>query len=464
MDSNDSSKDQSLFKTLSSIQFGIILLVSIIAVAIVGTLLPQSQPIDFYKEHFGGLINFLVTVFRFDITYSSPLFIGLLCLLGINLTLCSLIKFPSIIRRTFRPDMTPSAGKIEKMKINSLLSDKSLVDVQKAFSKSGFSLRQSGENRLFGEKGKLGYMGSTLVHISLLLFLAGGLVSLVTGQRGYILLEKGQSSSEVILFDNTTIPLGFEVKLNEFKVEFYEDFISRPKSYESNVTVTIPGEPAFDKVISVNHPIMRNGFTVYQSSYGNASDISSVASVNDTAHVEIKPAGATGDIPPLATFEMVMGESYTIPGFDGEYTISLAELHLNYNQMQFSSNTQNPAAKINVMEGDEIKWSVYAFQNFPGMNMPMSEDLRFLFELRGIHEAARTETDYYSVLGVVKDKGISIMWAAAFFMMFGLVLSFYIRPKRLWVLNDNGRILIGGTAKGDSEPLKNIVNKAIKNI
>jgi cytochrome c biogenesis protein len=464
MASNDASKDQSLFKTLSSVQFGIVVLVAIIAVSIVGTLIPQSQPLDFYKEHFGGLINFLVTVFRFDITYRSPLFIGLLGLLGLNLTLCSVINFPAIFRKTFRPKVTPGAGMIEKMKVHSVVEDTSVGDVQKAFAKSGFPLRTVDENRLFGQKGQLGYMGSTLVHISLLLFLAGGLVSLITGQRGYIMLEKGQSSSEVTLFDNTTIPLGFEVQLNEFTVEFYENFQSRPKTYKSNLTVTMPGEQPYEKDISVNHPIMWNGFTVYQSSYGQADDVRSVAAPGDTAHVEIKPAGATGDIPPLATIEMVMGETYTIPGFSDELKISLAELHLDFKRMQSGSNMPNPAMKIDVTDNGELKWSVYAFQNFPGMNMPMSEDLRFLFELKGIHKGPKTESEYYSVLGVVKDSGISVMWAASLLMMVGLAFSFYIRPKRVWALNNNGRILIGGTAKGDSDPLRKIVDKAIKNI
>ncbi|MFC1538811.1 cytochrome c biogenesis protein ResB [Candidatus Latescibacterota bacterium] len=464
MGPKDTKSDQGLIKTLSSIQFGIVVLAAIVTVSVVGTIIPQNQSMSFYKEHFGIVINFLVTVFRFDITYSSPLFIGLLCFLGINLILCSLIKFPAILRMTFRPDITPSAGKIEKMKVHSVVEDSLLEDVSKTFSQAGFPLRKIDEKRLFGEKGKFGYTGSTLVHISLLLFLAGGLASMITGQRGYILLEKGQSSSEVTLFDNTTIPLGFEVKLNDFTVEFYKDFQFRPKSYASNVTVTIPGGQIFEKEIRVNHPLMRNGFTVYQSSYGDANEIRSVASENDTALVEVKIAGSSEGMPPITTLEMVMGETYTIPGFGDSVKVTLSELHLDFQRMQSVSNEPNPAMKIDVMINDEIRWSVYAFENFPGMNMPMSEDLEFLFVLKDIKTAQRMGTEYYSVLGVVKDRGIPIMWSAAILIMLGLTFSFYIKPKRIWVLNDSGRILIGGITKGDSEPLQKLVNKAINNI
>ncbi len=464
MASQNSSNDQSLVKTLSSIQFGIVVLAAIIVVSLAGTLIPQSQPFGFYREHFGPIVNFLVRVFRFDITYRSPLFIGLLCLLGLNLTLCSVVKFPAIYRKTFHPDRSPEVGRIEKMQVHESVDGSSIEAVGNAFAAAGFSLRPSGKNRLFGQKGQIGFMGSTLVHISLLLFLAGGLVSLITGQRGYIMLEKGQSSSEVTLYDDTVIPLGFEIRLNEFTVEFYENFQARPKSYQSDVTVTMPGEQPYDTKIRVNHPIMRNGFTVYQSSYGNMDDIRSIAAENDTAIVVVKPAGADKDIPPLATIPMVMGETYTIPGFGDDITLSLSEMHLDFRQMQMASNMPNPAMKIDVNEDGELKWSVYAFKNFPGMNMPMSDDLKFLFELQDIRTGPRAANEYYTVLGVVKDKGVGIMWAAALVLIFGMLFSFYVRPKRIWVLDTGNNILIGGSAKGNPDTLKKIVKNAIKNI
>ena len=56
------------------------------------------------------------------------------------------------------------------------------------------------------------------------------------------------------------------------------------------------------------------------------------------------------------------------------------------------------------------------------------------------------------------------MWIGAILMMLGLSLSFYIRPKRIWVLEKKDTILIGAKTKGDSESIRDFINKTIKNI
>jgi len=464
MNSSEKKYNPGLMKTLSSVQLGIIVLIAIAIVSIVGTVIPQGRSADFYQEHYGVIVNFLINVFRFDITYRSPLFIGLLCLFGLNLILCSLIKFPVRLRSTFRPDITPLAEKIANMPVNASLEKKSLDDVQKAFMKSGFPLHVVDDNRLYGEKGRLGYLGSSFVHTSLLIFLLGGLVSLVTGQRGYIVLEKGQSASDMTLFDESTVPLGFELKLDNFEVEFYKDFPGRPKSYTSFVTVKDPDTEEFNLDIRVNHPLMYNGFTIYQSSYGLSDRAQSVSAADDTALVEVRLKGIPDEVPPIVTLDMVQGKYYSVPGLGDSIKVALAELYRDFKRIQSVSGEMNPAVKVDVLENDEIKWSVYAFKNFPGMNMPMYNDLNLSFSMLEIKKGGEKDTEYYTVLGVARDKGVPLMWVGAFLMMLGLFLSFYIRPKRIWVYDDNGRVLIGGITKGDTEPIRELMNKTVKNL
>lgn len=303
--------EQGVFATVRSLQFGIVLLIAIVAVAVVGTLIPQQQPPEFYREHFGGIVNMLVTVFRFDITYRSPLFIGLLSMLGINLVLCSLVRFPSLIARTFRPDLTPGRREIETMPVRRTVQDLTVPEIAAAFARSGMRMRKVGENRLFGESGSAGYLGSSLVHLSLLLFLAGGFASMLTAERGYLMLEPGQTASDAVISQDHTIPLGFSVTLDRFEVEFYEDHPGRPKKYTSYVTVTEPGLPAYTRDIRVNHPLMRHGFTVYQSSYGPLEQQTS--SSGDVASVAVSLKGAPDQMPPIMTLQMVMGETYRSP-------------------------------------------------------------------------------------------------------------------------------------------------------
>ena len=70
-----------------------------------------------------------------------------------------------------------------------------------------------------------------------------------------------------LTYGDKTIPLGFELKLNRFRVGYYPGG-RRPRSFESHVSVVDPasGSPQ-DRVISMNHPTEYGGYTFYQSSY-----------------------------------------------------------------------------------------------------------------------------------------------------------------------------------------------------
>ena len=56
-----------------------------------------------------------------------------------------------------------------------------------------------------------------------------------------------------------------------------------------------------------------------------------------------------------------------------------------------------------------MRWSVYAFKSFPGLNMPAYEDIPFAFQFNDLVMAdggdAAAEPVMYSVLGVVRDWG-----------------------------------------------------------
>ena len=333
MASPGKDEGQGLLKTLSSLQFGIVVLIAIAVVAIVGTLIPQNQTPDFYHQHFGGIVNSLVSLFRFDITYRSPLFIGLMLLFALNLILCSLIRFPELLSRTFSPDLTPGREHIAAMPVHETVKDATVADVAGAFGRMGMRLRSTGEGRLYGEKGRLGYLGSSLVHLSLLLFIAGGMVSLMTSIRGYVLLEPGQSASEAVIGDGSSVPLGFTLELDRFEVSFYDEHPGRPKSYTSYVNITGPGmEPRYTD-IRVNHPFERNGFTVYQSSYGPIEQaIESMP--GDVAVIAVSLKGMPDEMPPITRFELTVGETVAVPGLGDSLSVTLSELHRDFQRIR----------------------------------------------------------------------------------------------------------------------------------
>ena len=70
-----------------------------------------------------------------------------------------------------------------------------------------------------------------------------------------------------IHYGDRVVPLGFTVTLNSFRVGYYPGG-ERPRSYESNVTLTDPSTGRDQGcVVSMNRPGTFGGYTLYQSSY-----------------------------------------------------------------------------------------------------------------------------------------------------------------------------------------------------
>lgn len=461
-------KSPGTIETLSSIQFGLVVLIAITVVAVIGTVIPQGHPLDFYQDKYWSFIVTLIQVFRLNSAYTSPLFIGLWGLFGLNLILCSSKRFPLQLKTTFHPNTAPDHDEISCMPIRFSLEKTSLEKIGNAFLQAGFPLKKLDGTRLFGEKKRLGYLGASIVHLSILILLAGGIVSLASGKRGEIVLEYGTKTSAATLSDGSALPLGFTIQLDSFAVKFYEKYPNRPKSYTSSVTVTPLNGAPFKKDIRVNHPLMFHGFTVYQSSYGNTGNMSEVSSSSDSVKVGVKLKNAAENMPPLAVWDMTFGSEFPVPGFGDSIRVRLSEINRDLH-MGGPSEKVNPAVKLDVIINGKPSWSVYAFQNFPGLNMPMNPNANLIFsmlDLRtgGTPSVGGTSSGYYTVLGVVQDRGLPLMGIGAFFIMVGLFFSLYIRPRRLWILEEEGKLYVGAQVKGDTEPFSNWIKQIIEDI
>jgi len=83
--------------------------------------------------------------------------------------------------------------------------------------------------------------------------------------RGYP-ANVGGAAYELV-FSDMAVPLGFELRLDEFRVGMYPG-TSRPRTFQSNVTVIDPARDLEEeRVISMNSPTTYGGYTFYQSSY-----------------------------------------------------------------------------------------------------------------------------------------------------------------------------------------------------
>jgi cytochrome c biogenesis protein len=153
---------------IASVRLTATLLFILIPVAIVGSLIPQGREYAEYAEKFGFKWTGLFYQLHLTSLFTSPWFLILVILLAANILGCL------------------------------------IVSVMKAKRSFGF----------------------ILVHLSLVLLIAGGLMSATLRVKGDLVLNEGQSADSFTV-GKKAIPLGFELRLKDFKLEHYENSLEK---------------------------------------------------------------------------------------------------------------------------------------------------------------------------------------------------------------------------------------------
>jgi|GEM_PF-578461 len=104
---------------------------------------------------------------------------------------------------------------------------------------------------------------SVLLHVALVLILAGALVTHLWGLGGMIHLREGEPTAAFELDDESPATLPFSIRLEKFAIEYDPDS-KTPSDYRSDITF-LPEDRAV--TISMNHIAKYRGYRFYQADY-----------------------------------------------------------------------------------------------------------------------------------------------------------------------------------------------------
>ncbi|HAA84154.1 MAG: ResB family protein [Thermodesulfobacterium sp. 37_54] len=423
---------KSILDFISSVKVAIVLFFLIAFFSILGTIIPQAQPSDFYLMKYGQSLGRLILAFQLDDFYHSVWYIFLLFFFMVNLVSCSIkrIKFSWKLFKKNPADVDPY--KLPNSQETRVKKDFSqLINLLQTL---GFKQKETSEGVLFyQDKNRIGYLAVYLVHFSLVLIIAGAIVGAIWGFRGNMYLLEGESSNQVILFrkDNPVI-LDFSVKLNKFTMEVYPD--GTPKEYISNVTFIEKNNKTVDALIKVNQPAKYKGITFYQASYEELPKFTIRVSIDGK------------------TFEKQVDP--TVPAEIGDRYVLMLDAYMAHQGFV--------VAKFNLLdqetgEGDEI----LAIEGKPS-EFKIGKNVGKL-ELKG-----PVDKFYMSVLQVKKDPGVWLVYAGFLLMIFGLIGVYFLDPKTLWVFLKREEketfIKIGGMIKRDKSGLNLSLNELLKKL
>lgn len=445
-------KKSGLWSLFSSVQLAIVLLSLIAFVAVIGTLVPQREAAVALTGRISpGIFSFLNKMQIFDL-YHSIWFFLLMVLLAANLIICSLDRFALAWRR-FRLRPLPQNEDVfknlpEENSFRTTVEAPKAIDVVSDVLKKRFRhfKRADGLKNSFlcAEKGRFSSLGVYIVHLSILLLIAGAIIGFIFGREGYVSIIEGETINAINLRSgNQMFPLPFDVRCDKFTIESYKGGV--PKTYQSDLTFLRNNQVVFSGKLLVNHPIELEGFRFYQTSYGVAPKGKAALTVLKNGKKTIdKTAGP--------------GEFFDLPGGEGKVQV----LYIEENMMNMG-----PAIKL-VVHGTKGKTAFWVFRQIDKIRemnpdiiakVPMFNPAIFkpyLFVLTGMEEK------YYTGLQVSRDPGTPIVVASAVLLICGLLLVLFSYARQVWIRIDHEKDKVSISIAGRSHKNKECLEREVQ--
>lgn len=441
-----SSIPKRIHKTLANLRTGIVLLILTGIAAALGTFIlqrPATDPDKLAQAYSPATLRWLDRLLLTDI-FHAWWFAALLGLVSLSIVLVSIDRFPNSWRFYARPyrrtdsHFRSSLQTKAELPINN--AGAGLNAAERALKKLGWPaerIADQNEPALYSERHRFSVMAVYLVHASLLLIFAGGIIDGIFGYSGFIGLHKGQTDNVIELRTGGKKQLPFSVKCYAAGQENYAD--GSPRKWWSKLAVVDNGQEVSRKEIVVNDPLVYHGLRFYQSSYW--LDNRTVESLQ-TAAID-KGGKAT----PLT---LQMNQPVVL---DNHTSVALTEyipdaFVRDGEVFKKSDNIENLAFGLEVK--DHTTAGVTKVWLLPVQGAVLGgENLPYQFQ----NPTTAKEIEFAAVTGleVSHEPGQWLVWAGCLLMVAGLGVAFYMVHMRIWIVavpGSKGRLVlwVGGQA------------------
>ena len=419
-----------LLRFLSSLECGLVLLGSLGTAVIIGTMVlqrPMAQEGQIEQVYAPQTVRLLNALGLFDV-FHTWWFILLLGLLGANITLASLERFPQVWRLFARPHMMADEWYVRQLPFHREIP-LGFHSLAEALSLAGKKLSDLGyppkpeileKGILYVERHRTARLAPYIVHASLLIIFAGAIIDGLWGFKGFVNLTPGAriASVEPMTTPGTPHHLDFTVRCDGVGMERYPD--GSPKQYWSQLAVEDNGREVLRKTIYVNDPLTYKGVRFFQASYAPTGTPRKL--VFDATWAE-----QGGGTHPAHRFALRPGEPAHLAdsGPLVELTEFIPDFVLEGNQISSRSDEpRNPAIQLAVTLPGGKQTGVWIFPKAPEMAPPNESGIDF--QLRDL------EMEYMTGLQVAHEPGQNLIWGGCLLLTAGLMMALYMSHVRIW--------------------------------
>lgn len=462
----------SLLGGLSSVPFGIVLLVILIIACMIGMLI-QQQELETFSSYYAELTPAEKVIYGnlgfFDI-YHAWYFNILLLLLSLNIILASIDHFPAAWSHISRKKLTASPTFVlaqrfrEQVDLPGNSREVLTARVAGAARQTGFRVRVTeatdGSDRttVFAERGVWNRLGAYAVHVGLLtIFLGGFLTS--RGFTGSVPVLPLRSTDRMIqnVFNVENATSEFAVGQRQLELPFIiegldiqQKLINREGGLDAGNTLDWLTEVRIhdketgrstDALVHMNSPYDYRGYRLFQASYnplGNARSVTIRATLPATGGGQSEEVR----IERLGEARLADGSRLKYSDFNPHLVFS-REGRVDFGSTEY----ENPAARILFIDpnGQESEfWATTAkfreeIASAPFLQSKLTTPTGYQFTLVDFEKAPLSH-----ILSVQYDPGAKVVYVGFTILCLTLIGVFFFSHQRLWIVVENGVVYLGG--------------------
>lgn len=429
----------------TSIRLTVVLLISLAATSIIGTLIPQNEDPAAYVQAFGQFAYQLFSLLGIFDMYHSWWFQTLLLLLTVNIVVCSVDRLSATWKIIFAKNPSFSASRFKDLKNRETFEDSRSPEqlkmlyqpvLGKAFRYSCLEKTEKGFS-IFGDKGRWTRLGVYVVHASVIFLLIGGLIGSIFGFDGFVNIPEGEAVNSIRLGNGgKTLPLDFAIRCDNFKVSFYDS--GMPKEYRSNLTIVEQGKPVLKKEIIVNDPLRYKGVNMFQSSYGQLPP--NEAMLNFTS----RDTGRT------YSEKAVVGAPIELPEKMGTFVLDGFE-----SAASFRGQNIGEALRGTLTAADGRQQAVLLPLRFPSFDK--------MRQGQQIISVGQLKQRFFTGLQITRDPGVGLVYLGFVLIILGCYVTFFMSHQQICVAvvekGNRSVVVVSGKANKNRMAMQNRVKK-----
>lgn len=445
------------WRQLTSMRTALVLLFLLALGSVPGSVLPQRPrspgDVQNYVDQHPQLAPILDKLWFFNV-FASPWFAAIYLLLAVSLVGCIVPRSSRHLRALrARPPRAPR--NLARLPVSARWHTEASPAEALEATRSVLAAKRfrvdTTATTVSAEKGFLKETGNLFFHIALLGMLLAVAAGQLFGYHGKVMVTEGEGFANVrpsyITFDpgrfiGPTDMKPFTVKLDDFHATYQRAGAQRgmPQSFSATVHYRAsPGSPWQRKTIEVNHPLVIGGAKIYLLGHGYAPTFTVRDGGGDVAFkgpVKFLPrnkGGSTSDgvvkVPDARPTQLAFAGFFTpttAPSKNGPTSVFPAPLNpavtlLAYKgQLAVSSGVPKNVYQLDTTGLERVK----ADQLTPGQTMTLPNGQGSI-TFSGFKE--------WAGLKITDDPSKKWALAAAAFILAGLLLTLWVRRRRVWV-------------------------------